>query len=215
MNLTKTNRVLDYFDALYPDACCELNYRSIYELLVAVMLSAQTTDRKVNQVTGKLFEKFPTIEAVAEAELSELEDSIRLLGLYKNKAKSLKAMSRMLLEEFHGKVPAKRSELERLPGVGRKTANVLLVEGFQVPAIPVDTHVARVSKRLGFAKQDDNVTKIEEKLRRSIPREKQVKAHSQFIFFGRYFCKAVNPSCSECELFDMCKDKIKYKRMNV
>lgn len=212
MNREKTARVLDYFDQLFPDACCELNYQTIYQLLVAVMLSAQTTDKKVNQVTGPLFEKFPTIEAMADADLDQLEEAIRFLGLYKNKARNLKAMSKMLLDEFDGVVPNRSAQLERLPGVGRKTANVLLVEGFNIPAIPVDTHVERVSKRLGFAKVDDNVNKVEAKLRRSIPRELQVKAHSQFIFFGRYFCKAINPNCQECQLYAMCKDEIKFKR---
>lgn len=212
MNKVKTMRVLEYFDELYPDACCELNYRNNYELLVAVMLSAQTTDKKVNQVTARLFEKYPDATAIAASEIGDLEEILKYLGLYKNKAKNLKALSRVLLDEFGGVVPEKIELLQKLPGVGRKTANVILVEGFKIPAIPVDTHVTRVAKRLGFAKVDDDVLKIEAKLERSIPKELQVKAHSQFIFFGRYFCKAINPSCGQCELFDMCKDEIKYKR---
>lgn len=212
MNKVKTMRVLEYFDELYPDACCELNYRNNYELLVAVMLSAQTTDKKVNQVTTRLFEKYPDATAVAASEIKDLEEILKYLGLYKNKAKNLKALSQVLLDEFGGVVPEKIEQLQKLPGVGRKTANVVLVEGFKIPAIPVDTHVTRVAKRLGFAKVDDDVVKIEAKLQRSIPKELQVKAHSQFIFFGRYFCKAINPSCGQCELFDMCKDEIKYKR---
>ncbi|MDD3809945.1 MAG: endonuclease III [Erysipelotrichaceae bacterium] len=212
MNKVKTMRVLEYFDELYPDACCELNYRNNYELLVAVMLSAQTTDKKVNQVTTRLFEKYPDATAVAASEIRDLEEILKYLGLYKNKAKNLKALSQVLLDEFGGVVPDKIEQLQKLPGVGRKTANVVLVEGFKIPAIPVDTHVTRVAKRLGFAKVDDDVVKIEAKLQRSIPKELQVKAHSQFIFFGRYFCKAINPSCGQCELFDMCKDEIKYKR---
>lgn len=212
MNKVKTARVLSYFEYLYPDACCELNYSNNYELLVAVMLSAQTTDKKVNQVTARLFEKFPDIEAIANSEIGELEQMLKHLGLYKNKAKNLKALSQMLLTDFDGIVPAKMEQLQKLPGVGRKTANVILVEGFKIPAIPVDTHVTRVAKRLGFAKWDDDVLKIEEKLNRSIPKALQVKAHSQFIFFGRYFCKAQNPACDECQLFDMCKDEIKFKK---
>ncbi len=208
----KTKRVLDYFEELYPDACCELNYRNTYELLVAVMLSAQTTDKKVNQVTAKLFEKYPDARAVAASEIEDLEEILKYLGLYKNKAKNLKALSQVLLDDFDGIVPDRMEQLIKLPGVGRKTANVILVEGFKIPAIPVDTHVTRVSKRLGFAKWDDDVNKIEAKLKRSIPKELQVKAHSQFIFFGRYFCKAQNPSCGQCQLFDMCKDEIKYKK---
>ncbi len=209
MNKEKTKRVLDYFEELYPDAHCELNHRNVFELLVAVMLSAQTTDKKVNQVTPGLFEKYPKVSDLANASLEELQDQIKVIGLYRNKAKNLKAMAQELVENYQGEVPCTRKELESLPGVGRKTTNVVLSVGFNVPAFAVDTHVERISKRLGFAKKDDTVQDVERKVCRSIERSLWNKAHHQFIFFGRYFCKAQNPNCKECHLYDMCKEKRK------
>lgn len=209
MNKEKTKRVLDYFEELYPDAHCELNHRNVFELLVAVMLSAQTTDKKVNQVTPGLFEKYPKVSDFANASLEELQDQIKVIGLYRNKAKNLKAMAQELVENYQGEVPCTRKELESLPGVGRKTTNVVLSVGFNVPAFAVDTHVERISKRLGFAKKDDTVQDVERKVYRSIERSRWNKAHHQFIFFGRYFCKAQNPNCKECHLYDMCKEKRK------
>ena len=179
MNKEKTNRVLEYFDELFPDAYCELNHESDFQLLVAVMLSAQTTDKKVNQLTENLFKKYPTVEAVSQASLPELEQDIKTIGLYRNKAKNLLALSHVLIEQFDGIVPSDQKQLESLPGVGRK--------------------------------RDDNVLTVEKKLCSSIPRNRWNKSHHQFIFFGRYFCKATNPSCTECKLFDMCKDPIKNK----
>ena len=208
----KTNKVLDYFEELFPDAHCELNHQNVFELLVAVMLSAQTTDKKVNQVTASLFKKYPTVESFALASLEDLQNDIKIIGLYRNKAKNLKKMAQVLLEEYNGEVPKTRKELESLPGVGRKTTNVVLSVGFDEPAFAVDTHVERISKRLGFAKKDDTVNDVERKVCRSIPRDRWNKAHHQFIFFGRYFCKAQNPNCKECHLYDMCKDKIKEVR---
>lgn len=212
MNKEKTNRVLDYFEELFPDAHCELNHTNVFELLVAVMLSAQTTDKKVNQVTATLFKKYPTVEAFALAPLETLQEDLKVIGLYRNKAKNLKKMSQVLLEKYNGVVPNTRKELESLPGVGRKTTNVVLSVGFNQPAFAVDTHVERISKRLGFAKIEDNIETVERKVCRSIPRNQWNKAHHQFIFFGRYFCKAQNPSCHDCLLYDMCKDKIKETR---
>lgn len=206
MNKEKTNRVLDYFEELYPNAHCELVHRNNYELLVAVMLSAQTTDKKVNQVTPILFNKYPDAFTLMNASKEELEECIKVIGLYRNKAKSLKAMAKVLVESYQGEVPNNRKDLESLPGVGRKTANVVLSVGFDVPAFAVDTHVERISKRLGFAKKDDSVSDVERKVCRSIKRSKWNKAHHQFIFFGRYFCKAQSPNCKECKLKDMCKE---------
>ena len=211
MNKEKTGRVLDYFEELFPDAYCELNHETDFQLLVAVMLSAQTTDKKVNQLTKTLFKKYPTVEAVSHASLSELEQDIKTIGLYRNKAKNLLAMAKVLIEEYDGKVPSAQKELESLPGVGRKTANVVRSVVFDIPAFAVDTHVERIAKRLGFAKKDDNVLTVEKKLCRSIERSRWNKSHHQFIFFGRYFCKATNPNCQECKLSDMCKDPIKNK----
>lgn len=212
MNKEKTQRVLDYFDELFPDASCELVHSNTFELVVAVMLSAQTTDKKVNQVTEHLFKKYPTVESYAHASIEDLEKEIKTIGLYRNKARNLHKLANMILNEYNGEVPQSRKELESLPGVGRKTTNVVLSVGFDVPAFAVDTHVERISKRLGFAKANDDVLTVEKKVCRSISRDRWNKSHHQFIFFGRYFCKAQNPNCQECQLYDMCKDKIKYQR---
>lgn len=209
MNKEKTKRVLDYFDELFPEAFCELNHSNTFELLVAVMLSAQTTDKKVNKVTENLFKKYPTVQDYALADIQELEQDIKTIGLYRNKAKNLHNMANVILNEYDGQVPCDRKALESLPGVGRKTTNVVLSVGFNVPAFAVDTHVERICKRLGFAKKDDSVLTVEKKVCRSIERQRWNKAHHQFIFFGRYFCKAQNPSCQDCQLYDMCKDQIK------
>lgn len=214
MNKEKTNRVLEYFNELFPDAYCELNHETDFQLLVAVMLSAQTTDKKVNQLTESLFKKYPDVYTMANANLSVLQEDIKTIGLYRNKAKNLLAMAKTLIEKFDGKVPSDQKQLESLPGVGRKTANVVRSVAFDIPAFAVDTHVERISKRLGFAKKDDSVLTVEKKLCRSIPRNYWNKAHHQFIFFGRYFCKATNPNCNECKLLDMCKDPIKKKYLD-
>lgn len=211
MNKEKTNQVLDYFEELFPDAHCELNHENDFQLLVAVMLSAQTTDKKVNQLTKTLFKKYPTIQDMASANLPELEQDIKSIGLYRNKAKNLLALSNMLIEKFDGIVPSNQKLLESLPGVGRKTANVVRSVAFDIPAFAVDTHVERISKRLGFAKRDDNVLTVEKKVCKSIPKDRWNKSHHQFIFFGRYFCKSTNPNCKDCKLSKICKDPIKNK----
>lgn len=214
MNKEKTEKVLTYFEELFPDADCELNHDNNFQLLVAVMLSAQTTDKKVNQVTASLFKKYPTVEAIAQAPLQDLEEQIRTIGLYRNKAKNLQSMAKRLIEDFDGIVPSDQKQLESLPGVGHKTANVVRSVAFDIPAFAVDTHVDRISKRLGFAKKDDSILTVEKKLCRSIPKLRWNKSHHQFIFFGRYFCKAQNPNCKECQLLKMCKEPNKNKYLN-
>ncbi len=213
MNKEKTQRVFGYLDELYPDAYCEQVHDNVYQLLVAVMLSAQTTDKKVNLVTKDLFKRFPDVESMAQADIKELETYIKTIGLYRNKAKNLKRMSEVLVEQYHGEVPCSRKALESLPGVGRKTTNVVLSVGFHIPAFAVDTHVERIAKRLGFAKSDASVEMVERNMKRYIDRSRWTKTHHQFIFFGRYFCKAINPSCKQCKLIDMCKDKEKQQQM--
>ena len=212
MNKEKTNRVLEALDTLYPDAWCELNHRNELELLIAVMLSAQTTDKNVNRVTPSLFEHYPTVQDYAQADLHDLENHIRSIGLYRNKAKNLKAMAIKLIEDFGGEVPKTKKELETLPGVGHKTANVVVSVAYHEPALAVDTHVERIAKRLGFAKKEDSVLVVEKKLMRSIPKDRWIKSHHQLIFFGRYFCKATHPNCQECQLYDLCKDKEKKEK---
>ena len=192
------DEIASYLNELYPDAHCELNYDSIFHLLIAVMLSAQTTDISVNKVTPKLFEKYPTPLDLMNADISEVENLIKAIGLYKNKAKNIIATSKELVERFNSSVPSTMEELTSLPGVGRKTANVVLVEGFKIPAFPVDTHVERVSKRLGIAKQLDSVETVERKIKKIYKKEQYGLLHHQFIFFGRYFCKAIKPNCQEC-----------------
>lgn len=205
----KRDRILQTLEEMFPDAHCELNHTNEFELLVAVMLSAQTTDASVNKLTEKLFQKYHGPEDFLGVELEELQNDIRTIGLYRNKAKSLRNMSKKLIEDFDGKVPRTQKELESLPGVGRKTANVVRSVAFDDPAFAVDTHVERIAKRLGFAKEEDSVLVVEQKLNKTIPKKYWSKCHHQFIFFGRYFCKAMNPSCKECPLVDICKEKNK------
>lgn len=206
---TKQDRILNTFDEMFPNARCVLNHSNNLELLVAVMLSAQTTDESVNKLTSHLFQKYKTVDDYANASLSELESDLHSIGLYRNKAKNIKAMAVALQARFNGVVPASHDALISLPGVGRKTANVVMAEGFGYPAIAVDTHVERISKRLGFAKPDDTVLTVEKKLMKTIPKNRWIKTHHQMIFFGRYHCKAMSPHCKECPLVDICKEKNK------
>lgn len=206
---TKQDRILNTFDEMFPDARCVLNHSNNLELLVAVMLSAQTTDESVNKLTSHLFQKYKTVDDYANASLPELESDLHSIGLYRNKAKNIKAMAVALQARFNGVVPASHDALISLPGVGRKTANVVMAEGFGYPAIAVDTHVERISKRLGFAKPEDTVLTVEKKLMKTIPKNRWIKTHHQMIFFGRYHCKAMLPHCKECPLVDICKEKNK------
>lgn len=196
--------IMKKLDELYPDAHCELNHRNDFELLVAVVLSAQTTDERVNSVTPYLFSKYPDACSLANAEVEDVEKIIKPIGLYHNKAINIIKLARMLMEYFEGNVPSDREDLESLPGVGRKTANVILSNCFDVPAFAVDTHVSRVSKRLGIADKQDEPDKIEEKLMNYFPRKDWGKLHHQFIFFGRYKCKAAKPDCADCPLKKIC-----------
>jgi endonuclease-3 len=201
----RVETILQVFDEMFPNAQCELIHQNGFELLVAVMLSAQTTDESVNRLTKTLFEKYKTPKDFATAEIKDLEQDLKTIGLYRNKAKNLKAMAEILLADYHGKVPSSQVELEKLPGVGRKTANVVLSVWFDVPRIAVDTHVERVSKRLKLAYLKDSVTKVEEKLMRKIPKNRWSDTHHKMIFFGRYHCKAKKPNCDHCKLKELCR----------
>lgn len=198
------NIIMNTFEEMYPDAHCELIHRNHFELLVAVILSAQTTDVSVNKVTPKLFAKFKTPYDFAEANIEDIEKEIKSLGLYKTKAKNLQKMAKMLIEDYDGQVPNEENKLLKLPGVGRKTANVILSVAFNKPAFAVDTHVERVSKRLNIADKKDNVNIVEKKLKIYFPKDKWSKLHHQMIFFGRYHCLARNPKCDECKLTNYC-----------
>ncbi len=203
----KPAEILAHLDRLFPDARCELNHRNNYEMAVAVVLSAQTTDASVNRVTPALFEKYPDAESLAQGNLQEIEQCIASLGLYHNKAKAIQGMARGLVEMYGGIVPDNMDELVKLPGVGRKCANVIMSECYGVPALAVDTHVNRVSKRLGFAGMDDSLLAVETKLKRKIPKDRWIRTHHQLIFFGRYLCHARNPECERCPFQGICKEK--------
>ena len=197
--------IYDQLDRMFPQAHCELNYGSIYQLAVAVMLSAQTTDVSVNRVTGALFEKYPDAFQMAQADQKDVEELIRSIGLYRNKAASVIAASRQLAEEYDGRVPDTMEQLTKLRGIGRKSANVILSEGYKIPAIAVDTHVHRVSRRLYLAGEDDDVNRVEAKLMKQFPRERWSRLHHLLIFFGRYMCSARNPQCENCPFNGNCR----------
>ncbi len=203
-----TDEILDELERQFPNAHCELLHRNAFELIIAVVLSAQTTDESVNRVTPALFEAFPTPEAMAQADLADIEKLIRRIGLYHNKARSIQALS-CALAERNGEVPSSMEELTALAGVGRKTANVVRSVWFDIPSFAVDTHVERIAKRLGLAKVNDSVEAVEEKLKRKIKRARWNRAHHLFIFFGRYRCTARNPQCDNCAFAAFCKkDKL-------
>lgn len=189
---------------MFPNAKCELTHDSSFQLLIAVILSAQTTDVSVNKVTPALFKKFPTSELLANAPLDEIITEIRTIGLYRNKSKNIKACSSMLVTDFNGEVPDTMEELIKLPGVGRKTADVVLADAFGIPAIAVDTHVERISKRLGICKEDASVLEVEQTLMKKLPKSLWITAHHRMIFFGRYHCLARSPKCSICPLTGFC-----------
>jgi len=203
MNL-ENQYFLNYLDELFPNAHCELDYTDVFSLLIAVMLSAQTTDISVNKVTPKLLKTYPTPDKMAKAKQEDIQYLIKSLGLYKNKAKNLILCSKDLVDKFNSVVPNNMNDLMSLQGVGRKTASVVLIEGFKIPAFPVDTHISRVSKRLKFAGEKDTANQIDEKLRSRFDKKLWSKLHHQMIFFGRYKCKAVSPLCSDCKLKDYC-----------
>lgn len=199
----RIDRILEILAETYPDARCALNFNTPFELLVATILSAQCTDKRVNQVTARLFPRWNTPEAFASLRQEELEEAIRDCGLFRSKARNLIALSRQLLEEYDGQVPDRREDLERLPGVGRKTANVVLSNAFGQPAIAVDTHVFRVANRLKLADSRD-VFETEQQLMDVIPREKWSAAHHQLIHHGRAICSARRPQCHACPLMALC-----------
>ncbi len=196
----------DYLDEMFPNPKPELIFHSDYELLLAVMLSAQTTDKRVNTVTAVMFNKYPNLEKLMDAEIKDLENIIHPLGSFRKKAQYTKEIARIIVEEYNGVVPTDKDILTTLPGIGRKTANVFLSEFYGYPAIAVDTHVERVSKRLKMAYLKDDVYKVEKKLERKFPKEEWSKRHLQLVLFGRYHCKAIKPNCSNCKLKDICRD---------
>ena len=203
------NRILDYLDELFPNPKCELNYNKDYEFLIAIVLSAQTTDKRVNKVTEVLFREYSDLVSLSRADISRIEDIIREIGTFRRKSVYVRDIALKLVNDEYDYVPNDRKYIESLPGVGRKTANVFLSNIYEEQAIAVDTHVSRVSKRLGLANNNDDVIKIEKKLEKKIPFDRWGKTHHQLVLFGRYYCKAMNPLCDTCKLKDICKYKKK------
>ncbi|MEC5422495.1 endonuclease III [Virgibacillus sp. C22-A2] len=206
LNKSEVRFCLDEMTKMFPHAECELNHKNPFELVIAVLLSAQCTDVLVNKVTKELFAKYKTPDDYLAVSLEELQQDIRSIGLYRNKAKNIRKLCQVLLSDYNGEVPSSKSELVKLAGVGRKTANVVASVAFKEPAIAVDTHVERVSKRLGICRWKDSVLEVEETLMRKVPREEWTETHHRLIFFGRYHCKARNPNCPECPLLEICRE---------
>lgn len=198
-------------DLMINDAKCELNYNRDYELVIATVLSAQCTDKRVNEVTKELFSNYD-IYSLAEADKKDIERIIRSCGSYTKKSGYIIDIAQSLVENYNGVVPNDREYLDSLPGVGRKTANVVLSNLFNVPCIAVDTHVERVSKRLKIARKLDSVLVVEKKLMKMIPQELWSRSHHQLVLFGRYICKARGPECNQCTFYDDCTSKDKKKR---
>ena len=200
----RTEEILQRLEEEYPDACCALEHRTPLQLLVATILSAQCTDKRVNMVTPALFERFPDAASFAAADMAELEEMIRTTGFYRNKAKSLQGLGQALQSDYDGEVPATMKELSSLPGVGRKTANVVLGNAFGIDeGIVVDTHVGRLSNRLGLTEQK-NPEKIESDLMSLVPKDTWTLWAHLLIFHGRQVCKARKPACADCVLLDLC-----------
>ena len=204
--MIKKDEIIEILDILkdkYPDADCALDHRNNFELICAVALSAQTTDKSVNLVTPELFKKYPDAFALSKANTSDVEEIIRHIGMYRQKAKNLIGMSGELVNRFNGEVPGDYDSLVSLPGVGRKTANVVLAVGFGEQRIPVDTHVFRVANRIGIANAKD-VLETELQLMESIPEFRWTEAHHSIIFHGRQICHAKKPECADCPINEKC-----------
>ena len=203
------NKIIDYLDYLFPNPKCELEYSKDYELLLAIVMSAQTTDKRVNMVTKELFSKYDSIEKLKDADVLSIISIVRSLGNYTKKGEAVVLIAKKIYE--WGCVPKSRVLLESLPMVGRKTVNVFLSEFYHIPNIAVDTHVERVSKRLGLARESSNVVQVENALKRKIPRNLWCDTHLRMVHFGRYYCTAKNPKCSSCKIKHLCKYN---KKMN-
>ena len=205
MNKNKSNEIVNILKEIITNPKPELDFKNNYELITAVILSAQTTDKKVNMVTKELFLKYPDYNALGMANIDDVIAIIKPLGLANNKAKSIINMAKMVNEEYNGILPNTIEGLTKLPGVGRKTASVVLALGFNIPAMPVDTHLHRMAIRLGYINDGDDVLKAEEAYKKYLPRDMWIEAHHLFLLFGRYHCKSQNPECDGCKLSKYCK----------
>lgn len=213
LNQQQISRVLEILAETYPDAGPALKYDTPFQLLVAVVLSAQTTDKKVNQVTDGLFPLYPTAKEMSQISEEELQEHLKVIGMYRQKAKNVIALSRILMEKYGGQVPEDQEKLMELPGVGRKTANVVMSVAFGHPRIAVDTHVFRVSNRIGIARGDD-VLKTEESLMKNIPEDQWTVNHHRIIWHGRQICDARKPKCEICPLDEICcKNNLKKEKV--
>ena len=201
----KATTIKKYFDECCKDAKCTLDYTSDFSLLIAIMLSAQCTDKKVNTVTKVLFSKYKSLEELNNAKFEDILNILNPLGLYKNKAKYLVQIVDILINKYNGNVPCDKKALMLLPGIGNKTANVFLAEWCKIPEFPVDTHVNRVAKRLDLANNSDSVLEVEKKLCKTFKEEEWIDLHHKFIHFGRNYCLAQNPKCENCEIKQICK----------
>ena len=202
IGLMMINKIIDYLDYLYPYPKCELNYSKDYELLLAIVMSAQTTDKRVNMVNKELFKKYDSLDKISNADVNDIERIIKPIGTYKKKSIFIKEIATKLLNDNINIIPNDREYLSSLPGVGRKTVNVFLSVIYNEPLLAVDTHVNRVSKRLGLAKEEDDVLEVEKKLIKIFPKDRLNKIHHQLVLFK---CKSRNPECDCCELKDICK----------
>jgi len=203
--MNKIDLIESYLDELIPEPKCELNYNKDYELLIAVMLSAQTTDKRVNVVTKELFTKYDNLDKLKDADIEDIKNIIKSIGTYNKKAIFVKEIATIISDEYNGVMPTNKNDLLKLPGIGRKTINVVLSELYNYPLFAVDTHVSRVSKRLGLAKKTDDVLKIEKKVSKKFKKEELARRHKQMVLFGRYYCKSIKPECETCKLKDICK----------
>lgn len=201
---TDPGYVATELEKLFPEAKAELIFHNPFECLCCVMISAQTTDISVNKVTPALFAAYPDAKAMAQADVKDVEEKIRSIGLYRNKAKNLVELAKILVRDYDGEVPNTKEELVKLPGVGIKTANVVGGECFGIPAIAVDTHVARIAKRLGLAPEKATPEEVEAKLEKKFPKELHIKMHHRIIWFGRRICHAQKPECGRCPFTDTC-----------
>lgn len=196
----------NYLDELIPNPICELNYQKDYELVIAVMLSAQTTDKGVNKVTSILFQKYNSLEKLAGSNIEDIKEIIKPIGNYNKKANNIIEISKILINKYNKQVPKTYEELEVLPGIGRKSANVIRSEIYKIPSFAVDTHVIRVTNRLGLVKTKDPVI-IEKELEKIFKKRDWIRKHQQLVLFGRYYCKAKNPDCQNCKLMNICLKK--------
>lgn len=207
MNNKISLEIIEGLKKIITNPICELDFNNNFELICAVMLSAQTTDKRVNIVTKELFNKYPNPKALMNAEYEDIYKIISSVGLAKNKTTNLIRLARKIEEDYKGLVPSNFDELVQLPGVGRKTASVVLAVGFKIPAFPVDTHLHRLAYRFGYIKKNDSVIIAENAFKKYIPKELWIDAHHLFLLYGRYYCKAINPLCEECQLKQYCKIK--------